>query len=439
MRLSVARVYRGTALLFFNTVLALILVNVLLLGAFRVNDSIAAHRLATVPGSFGPDGAPVSSARPRSSYQLEWFDYAACQERGVGYANDVLDDFYDLTAQGFVYQPWVQFSEPPFRGRRVSVELDRLGFPMRHTTNAATSTDSRDTVDVFVFGGSTTFGYHVADEDTWPSQLAQVLNDGASGTRLLPRVRVNNYGRGYYNPSQELGLFLDLLKTGHRPALAIFMDGVNVGPAEDIPDFSSRVSAAVGAAQTPPSLRQALLFGFERLPIGRLGEALRSRLTHAGLVSLPATPPEDPREWGDDYISMAAQRFAVSRVLTRDVGREFGVNVQFFLQPNPMVDYRVDLYRRPLSPRLTAGRERARRITERLRAQEGAVDLGGLFERWGIDRKAIVDYLHYSPAFNRFLAEEVARQITPLLRSSGTAPGAAPRPTGHPREMPARP
>jgi hypothetical protein len=45
------------------------------------------------------------------------------------YVGRVLDEFYDLEQEGFVYQPWVQFSEPPFAGRFVNVDVDERGFP----------------------------------------------------------------------------------------------------------------------------------------------------------------------------------------------------------------------------------------------------------------------------------------------------------------------
>jgi hypothetical protein len=434
MRRTILRVYASGALLLLNTAVALLFFNVSLIGLFRLNDSLVRHRFATLPTHFNADGSPVETGK-RTSYQLEWFDYAACQEAGERYASDVLDDFYELTAKGFAYEPWVQFSEPQFHGKRVSVELDGLGFPIRRTIHTSTRSDSRNTVEVFVFGGSTTFGYHVADEDTWPSHLARALDKEKTRPEISRRVRVTNYGRGYYNPSQELALFLDLLKTGHRPTLAVFMDGVNIGPPEDVPDFSNKVTAAVAAAQTRPSLWQALDSGFRTLPMARLGDAARWRLTRAGVIA-PARPePEDPRAWSDDYISMAAQRFAVARTLTRAVAREFGVEVRFFLQPIAMVNYPADLYRRPLSSRLLAGRDRARRIHDRLRAQDGVVDLGNLFEEWGIRRKAIVDYLHYSPAFNRFLGEEVARHIKSSIWRSGDGSATPWGPTGQSRHL----
>ena len=428
------RLYSGVAVLLLNTLVALIVLNVVLFGFFRVKDSISARSVAALPRLFNDDGSPVNTGN-LTSYQLDWFDFAACREAGEQYAADVLDDFSRLAAKGFMYQPWVQFSEPLFRGKRLSVEVDALGFPVRRTVNGPSPADPRQTVNVFVFGGSTTFGYHVADEDTWPSQLAKALNDRAAGAGSPIRVRVTNHGRGYFNPSQELALFVDLLKTGYRPTLAIFMDGVNVGSAEDIPDFSPNVTAAVAAAQTPQSLWRAMGSAFRAFPMARLRDAMQSGFARGGLIP-QAVATEDPRLWGDEYIEMAARRFAVNRALTRAVAREFGVEVRFFLQPNAPANYPVDLYRRSLPPRQLAGRERARKIYDRLRAQDGIIDLSSLFEKWGPRRKAIVDYLHYSPAFSRFLAEEVARHIDVAAIAPGVALIAPGRATGQPRHAP---
>jgi hypothetical protein len=46
-----------------------------------------------------------------------------------------------------------------------------------------------------------------------------------------------------------------------------------------------------------------------------------------------------------------------------------------------------------------------------MRTTEGIIDLTNLFELWGDNRKVIVDDVHYSPGFNRFLAQQVAKYI----------------------------
>jgi hypothetical protein len=97
--------------------------------------------------------------------------------------------------------------------------MTRHGFPIRRTVNP--KGDTTPVAQVFVLGGSTTLGVHVSDEQTWPSYLSAILNKKASGKQ----IQIVNYGHEFFNPSQEAVLLEDLLKSGHRPSLVIFMDG----------------------------------------------------------------------------------------------------------------------------------------------------------------------------------------------------------------------
>ena len=74
----------------------------------------------------------------------------------------------------------------------------------------------------FFFGGSTTFGYNVRDEETLASHF-QDLSEAA----FSREVQVYNFGRGNYASSAEMLLFLRLLFEGHRPEVAVFVDGLN--------------------------------------------------------------------------------------------------------------------------------------------------------------------------------------------------------------------
>ena len=69
---------------------------------------------------------------------------------------------------------------------------------------------------IWFFGGSTTFGYGVADKETIPAQLEKIL-----------KTRVINFGRGYFYSAQENQLLREYLKAGYRPKMVIFLDGVN--------------------------------------------------------------------------------------------------------------------------------------------------------------------------------------------------------------------
>ena len=122
------------------------------------------------------------------------------------------------------------------------VDEDSQGFARRRTHNAQADA-ARSTLRIFALGGSTTFGYNVADDETWPSALAATLTRRAAASGTDITVTVENYGRGYFNPSQEVVLLWNLVRSGHRPDVVIFMDGVNLGSAEDVPHFTDQAAA----------------------------------------------------------------------------------------------------------------------------------------------------------------------------------------------------
>jgi hypothetical protein len=115
---------------------------------------------------------------------------------------------------GWRYAPWLGFTEAPRTGEYVTVYPE--GF--RRTVGSSNTLDnSGDAKKLFFFGGSTTFGYNVADQHTIPSYFQT----------LAPHYDVFNFGRGYYYSKQENILLMDLLERGHRPDVAVFIDGLN--------------------------------------------------------------------------------------------------------------------------------------------------------------------------------------------------------------------
>jgi hypothetical protein len=396
-------VYRAAALILLNTLVAFVVVNLLLGAGLGVKRLVTAVGATSATGLFTPDGAPVNTGR-RSSYQLAWFDALAYPELGPAAIAEVLDDFYDLSQRGLPYESWVQFAEPSFEGRRVTVLADELLMPMRRTTNPMTAGRM---VRIYVFGGSTTFGYSVADEHTWPSALSRILN-----TRSAVPVEVRNYGRGYYYPSQEVALFVDLLRSGHRPSLAIFMDGVNVGFGQDVPQLSFEVTQAVHAYQHArgdwDTVRSLQL---RWLPLWQLVRWARRQNLQ----------PEERIETRNDVATltaMLARRFEANRRIAEQVGRLYGVRVLHVIQPNALVNYPVDLYRKTPTERFMRGRLLATALYARLRSQAGTLYLGDLLGKWG-HRKALVDNIHYNPGFGEFLAMRVAEHV-PLTELQAT-------------------
>jgi lysophospholipase L1-like esterase len=120
------------------------------------------------------------------------------------------------------YLPFLVWGERPWHGKYVNVDESVLGNLRRtvNTTNPNCSQSQRKVI--WVFGGSTAFGLGVPDAETIPSHLSQELNSTGPGCFVIL-----NLGAEGYLSNQELILLLVDLKTGQRPDVAIFYDGVN--------------------------------------------------------------------------------------------------------------------------------------------------------------------------------------------------------------------
>ena len=70
---------------------------------------------------------------------------------------------------------------------------------------------------IWMFGGSTIFGFGVPDAETVPSHLSRELNSSGPACFVILNAGVEGYVT-----NQELLLLLEALKTGQRPDMVIF-------------------------------------------------------------------------------------------------------------------------------------------------------------------------------------------------------------------------
>jgi lysophospholipase L1-like esterase len=94
---------------------------------------------------------------------------------------------------------------------RPGIHIGGHPYPQRRTVNVNVGTKK-----VYFFGGSTMWGFGVADSETIPSLFAS-----ATG------LHSENYAEIGYTSHQSLVLLLQLLQAGHQPALVVFYDGAN--------------------------------------------------------------------------------------------------------------------------------------------------------------------------------------------------------------------
>lgn len=298
------------------------------------------------------------------------------------------------------YEPFTEFKEGGFAGRHLNVSP--AGFRLGQEPGVWPPDPQR--LNLFVFGGSTTFGYGVADAETLPAQLQVQLR------RLAPAkpVSVYNFGRGFFASTQERILFQQLLLQGRRPAIAVFVDGVNdaVFPADESAlslDLDAAVRRKNGQAHDLGLLgRLPLLRPVDRL----LTDASVTRDREQALWTLVNGSGEPP-SFGQ-MTAWVGTRFLTNARLSAAAGREMGVRTLFVWQPCPF--YQFDPARFPF--KFTAGDHFVRTAYEHL-ARRDRKELPEHFLWLADGQDAIagplyVDAAHYSPAFNAALAGRIA-------------------------------
>ncbi|MCK5117773.1 MAG: SGNH/GDSL hydrolase family protein [Candidatus Aegiribacteria sp.] len=121
----------------------------------------------------------------------------------------------NLRLNSGIYRPYVVWRASPIASEDVNVDSTGL----RVVPGAEVSEDS---YRVFVFGGSTMFGWRTSDSSTICGHLQRLLSD-----HLEKPVQVINFGQqGYVNTQEMIELQLQL-KAGNIPDLVVFYDGSN--------------------------------------------------------------------------------------------------------------------------------------------------------------------------------------------------------------------
>jgi hypothetical protein len=390
LREEYIKAYRVIAFQTFNTIVLILLLNLVLAGLFLVRDPFLKKK------------GPVD---PRVSFYREKFaDLQAYTRISPTEANKYLDEQDAMGSIGFQYKPWVQFQNPPFHGTFLNV--NEQGF--RKTKEPRPY--SGEPIKIYVFGGSTTFGYGVPDDDTIPSFIQKILEDKYPNNSFL----VRNYGQGFYYSSQEMLLLLSLIKNGDIPDCAIFIDGANDTAqhhlGHDEPWFTSKVRQLWNTKNgTSPKIQSDLSW----IPMVRLAEGLSRRLFP---VKSNDIKQRDSRnglaEKGKDrrMVDYIVQRYTSNIKIIRAICREYGIKSFFVWQPTPFYKYDRSLHR--TFPYQGSIAEHWGGVYSRMKGYSKAdfLYLGEML--WGVPEKVFVDDVHYNERYN----EKIAARICDRLR-----------------------
>lgn len=299
------------------------------------------------------------------------------------------------------YEPFTDFRPIPSHGRFVNVSPQ--GF--RSGPRQQPWPPDPAVVNVFLFGGSTTFGIGLPDWQTISSYLGDRLAMAPDGRP----VHVYNLARPAYYSRQERVLFERLVGQGVEPDVAVFIDGLNelyIWPQPLSSDVMHHALSATVTPSPPPTLASVLA----ATPLGRLGLSLRepSRPARPGKDASGAEPPSPERivtDW------LANQR------LVEAAARSFGIRTLFVWQPIPCYGY--DLRHHLFFGDWAVSHLRPERMkrTYEIFAERRPRSGGENAVLWLADIQAdrrenlYVDELHYSAVLTDEIASRIAREL----------------------------
>ncbi len=308
LSLKLASYYSTFALIIVNALLLFFLLNVLASGYL---DLTASRRKTASEG-----GTPYSHRKYDPSLDTVYPDMNK---------SEIAQLIRETRKVSQEYDSYTQFKERPVDGKYVKV--DPHGF--RIGRNQAPWPPDPKAFNIFVFGGSTTFGYRVDDYSTIGSHLQELMRKETG----VPAA-VYNFGRGGYISPQERALFEKLILRGQVPHMAIFIDGLNEFAVPDgEPAHTADLKKLMDRGDV--SLWETIV---EKLPVTRVLLSKASEGTRG---------PEIPRDLGglhreqdrDKVLARVIERYFTNMKITKAIARAFNVTPVFVWQPVPVHEY----------------------------------------------------------------------------------------------------
>jgi hypothetical protein len=394
--------YRSVLLVLGNTVLLLVLLEMLLRIGFSVHDR-REHRRQL--------GAVVDGRSQADVYGgADWVD----------------DYWREFNRRGMRWESYVYWRRQAFTGAYINVSSNGI----RQTWNQTIV--GEDVPSVLMFGGSTMWGSGARDDFTIPSFVSRQLSDRGV------RVHVTNFGESGYVSSQEVILLMTLLRQGWRPQVVVFYDGAN-------DTFSAYQQGVAGLPQNEANRREefnvlkdldrlapkVISTRLNRLALCRFGNWVRWRV-NAGVpqgtksgsrYASPAHPEASgqiARQVADIYLSNIR--------IVKSLGEVYGFQTLFYLQPTLFTKKVQTVYEKGRESR--AGRNYPQMkpffVSVYSAVQTNSIkvtsyhDLSDLFASRA--DPAYIDWCHLGEEGNRVVAEQMTGDIMNVLERNADAP-----------------
>lgn len=328
--------------------------------------------------------------------------------------------FWEETARALKlsWEPYTCWRFEPCDGEFVNV--DATG--RRRTWNPPLAEGAGKPTRLFLFGGSTLWGFGARDEHTIPSELSRLLAAHPSGP-----IEVENFAVPGYVTEQALLVLERQLKENNVPNVVIFYGGFNDA-------LAALVNQRAGAPLWDQYYRVGTLASFWlRSATYASGRDLACQLGLREQVANAA-----PRDEFDHLAEETARALTKTRSLVDHLARAYGFRAIFFWQPNvhdkPALTQREAVFAAP-DARLSLGgfeyftvgndardflllaRAAARRSADAVPGSP-LVDLSAAFADHS--DAVFLDRCHLTERGNVLLAEQMLPHILKLLTSTAS-------------------
>lgn len=304
----IMRLFQWMAIIALNVVVLFVILNVSIWGYYKLADfKSKSQESSKTPMRFKQSNEALQKLFP--NFSKEEIDQLISDSRRISQE----------------YDSFTQFKEGPYKTRFVNVDVN--GF--RLSKNQGQWPPRKNDFVIFLFGGSTSFGYGVPDNETVASHLQEILT-----AKINLPVKIYNFGRAAYFSSQERILFEKLLLEGKVPDMAIFMDGVNEFILYDgDPGYTERFKKFMREGDVP--IMKSLL---NELPLMKLisNRVLRQQdKIHDSSKILYEKPPNDESH----LLTQVIHRYQTNKKIIEAISRDFGISTVFIWQPMPLFGY----------------------------------------------------------------------------------------------------
>jgi lysophospholipase L1-like esterase len=326
-----------------------------------------------------------------------------------------LQEQYPLREMTFATSRLYQ-THTPYRSALHNVSSD--GFRSDQSGRSPLERYDHRRPNIFTFGGSSTFGVGVADGETWPAQLEQLL------TEEHPEIQVLNMGIGAFTLHEETYLLTQLLIEGVIPDVVVFYDGIN---EEQCPEVDH--SAPYRALELQQNPFTELL---HRTSTFRLLLKLRERFLQPSPLPVAPRSFRNPNLTEEEYRTCAREEYIRHAQFIERLAQLYGFQALFLLQPHGAflenaASYPFPFYGNP-------NEETRRFYTQTYDAIGAEASVAGLTHFQDLHdllteparkrQDLFVDWQHPSAAGNAIVAQELARLLQPLLPQASPPPQA---------------